>query len=353
MRIDFYCGPSHEPFSPKSSEEGRGGSEEMVIGLAKELAKTNEVIVWNRCLDDEGEYDGVTYKNYDEFDLKETDILVVWRTPSMLLTHKLMGVKGKKYLWLHDTVAQLDVLPYLFAYDGIFCVSDWHKSYYVQLTPPEVRNRYIVTRNAVDLKDFDQSQGAYARDPYTIVYGSMYTRGLLELLSVWPTIKAEVPEAKLRVFYGWETLEKMMPMEQFTKFKEEIEFQLDQDGITHLGRLSHEDVAREFMMAGIWAYPCLNFNEVSCITAMKAQIGGAIPVVIPKAALSDTVKYGLKIGRGADAGAILDKWTKGIIRVLKDHKGQEAMRTLMMKKAPNMFDYEGLAKQWNEEFSRV
>lgn len=352
LKIDIYCGPSHEPFSPKSSKEGRGGSEEMVIGLAKEFAKTSLVTVWNRCLDDEGVYDGVTYKNYDEFNVTETDILIVWRTPSMLMTHKLDKVKSKKYLWLHDTVPQLDVLPYLFAYDGIFTLSPWHKSYYVQLTPPEVRKRYIVTRNAVDLTNFHNAKVQYfsPRDPYTIVYGSLYNRGLGELLSVWPKIKSEVPQAKLRIFYGWETLEKLMPMEEFKKYKEDMEFQMDQEGVTHLGRISHDKVAREFLGAGVWAYPCLNFNEVSCITAMKAQIGGAVPVVIPKAALSDTVKYGLKIGRGTDQADILAKWTNGLIRVLKDHKGQEAMRKVMMKNSPTLFDYEGLAKQWLEVF---
>lgn len=356
-RIDFYCGPSHEAFSPKSSEEGRGGSEEMVIGLAKELAKLgNKVIVWNRCLDDEGTYDKVVYKNYDEFDIDKTDILIIWRSPQLYLSHKLDKVKAKKYLWLHDTIPQLDVLPYLFAFDGIFCLSNWHKNYYIQLTPPELRKRFIVTRNAVDTKEFEDEivlggRNKIWRDPYTIVYGSLYNRGLLELLSVWPTIKSEVPEAKLRIFYGWQTLEKILPMEDFKKFKEEMEFQMDQEGITHLGRISHKEVAKEMLGAGIWAYPCINFNEISCITAMKAQIGGAIPVVIPKAALGETVKYGLRIGRGTDNADILNKWTKGVIKVLRDHKGQEALRKLMMKNTPKLFDYEGLAKSWQEVFN--
>lgn len=351
MKIDFYCGPSHEAFSPKSSEEGRGGSEEMVIGLSKELAKIkgNKVTVWNRCLDDEGEYDGVTYKNYDEFDVKETDILVVWRSPELYLTHKLDKVKGKKYLWLHDTMPQLDVIPYLFAYDGIFCLSEWHKGFYIQLTPPTLRNRFIVTRNAVDLAHFDQK---VERDPYTMVYGSLYNRGLLELLSIWPIIKSEVPEAKLRIFYGWQTLEKILPMEEYLKFKKEMEFHMDQEGVTHLGRISHKEVMKEMLGAGIWAYPCLNFNEVSCITAMRAQIAGAVPVVVPRAALAETVKYGLKFGRAKDNGELLKMFTQGLIKALKDHKGQEAMRKLMMKNAPEMFSFEGLAKQWQEVFAR-
>lgn len=352
MRITYYCGPSHEAFSPKSVEEGRGGSEEMTIGLCRELAKLgNEVTVYNRCLDDEGTYDGVKYVNYDELpNDHETDILVVWRSPDLYLSHKLDKVKAKKkYLHLHDTIPQLDVIPYLFAFDGIFCLSEWHKAFYLQLTTPSLRKRFISTRNAVDSTHFDQK---VERDPYTIVYGSLYNRGLLELLSIWPQIKAEVPEAKLRIFYGWQTLEKILPMDDFKKFKKEMEFHMDQEGITHLGRISHKDVAKEMLGAGIWAYPCLNFNEVSCITAMKAQIAGAVPVVVPRAALAETVKYGMKFGRAKDNGELLKMFTKGLIKALKDHKGQEAMRKLMMKNAPEMFSFEGLAKQWQEVFTK-
>lgn len=322
----------------------------MCIGLMRELAKLgHKITVWSRVLDDEGVYDGVTYKNYDEFDVKETDILVVWRSPSLLLSHKLDKVKGKKYLWLHDKIPQLDVIPYLFAFDGIFCLSNWHKVFYIQLTPPELRKRYIVTRNAVDLTQFNQK---VKRDPYTIVYGSLYNRGLIELLSIWPTVKSEVPEAKLRIFYGWQTLEKLLPMEEFQKFKEELEFQMDQEGITHLGRISHKEVAKEMLGAGVFAYPCLNFDEISCITAMKAQLAGAVPVVVPRAALAETVHYGLKFGRAKDNGELLQQFTKGLIRVLKDHQGQEAIRKLMMKNSPALFNFPDLAKEWQEVFTK-
>jgi glycosyltransferase involved in cell wall biosynthesis len=348
LDIDIYCGPSHEQWSPKSLDKGLGGSEAMVIGLAKELAKKNKVHVWCRCLDDEGTYDGVVYKNYDEFNIRETDVLIIWRTPSLLLKHHLDKVKAEKYLWLHDTIMQLDVLPYTLIYDGIFCVSQWHKEYYTIMVPPELRKRYIETRNAVDYSLFDQK---VKRDPKTMVYGSLYNRGLVHLLTAWPKIKLAVPDAKLRIFYGWETLEKILPLIEFKKFKKEVEELMDQEGITHLGRISHEEVIKEMLGAGIWAYPCIDFNEVSCITAMNAQIAGAIPVVIPKAALNETVKYGKKISKGQTAGDIIDKWSDELINVLNDERGQEQFRRVMMKFSKKIWDFPSLAKSWMKEFN--
>lgn len=348
LRIDLYVGPSHESWSPKSVETGIGGSEEMFIGMARELAKRNTVTVWNRCLDDEGTYDGVVYKNYDDFDVKETDILIIARSPQLLLKHHLDKVKAKKYLWLHDTVNPLEVLPYLMGFDGVFALSKWHQNYYTQCCAPEFRDKILLTRNAVDYSNFEQK---VKRDPNTIVYGSMYNRGLVELLTLWPKIKLAAPETKLRIFYGWQTMEKMLPMEQFNAFKGEVERLMDQEGITHLGRISHKEVAKEMLGAGIWAYPCIKFDEISCITAMKAQIGGAIPVVIPRAALMDTVEYGVKVSTGKKSEEILDNWANMLIRILKDPKGQEQFREVMMKKSKD-FDFESLAKSWEDTWTR-
>lgn len=347
--IHFYVGPSHEAWSPKSLDKGLGGSESMVIGLAKELAKRNKVTVWSRVLDDEGVYDGVTYKNYDDFDVKETDILIVWRMPNLLFRHKLNKVKAKKYLWLHDTILQLDVIPYTLAYDGIFCLSEWHKEYYTICIPEELRYRYIQTRNAVDYSLFDQK---IERDPKTIVYGSLYNRGLDNLLTAWPKIKLAVPDAKLRIFYGWETLEKLLPLEEFKKYKKEMEELMDQEGVTHLGRISHKEVIKEMLGAGVWAYPCTNFEEISCITAMNAQIAGTIPVVIPKAALNETVKYGKKITTGQTVGEVIDNWSDELISILNDEKGQEQFRKVMMKFSKDIWSFESLAASWQKTFDK-
>jgi len=341
MNIVFFCGPSSESWSPKSIDKGIGGSEEMVIYLARELAKKNKVIVYNRCSNEAGEYDGVAYENYEDFDPKDIDVLILWRMPNLLLKYELDKINCKKYLWLHDTINPLEVIPYLMAFDGILTLSDWHKNFYLNFTTQDFRKRFIQTSNAVDRTYLDQK---VERDPYTIVYGSNYTRGLREFLEQWPKIKLAVPEAKLRIFYGWEYLEKAMKLDEFKKYKKEMEELMDQEGITHLGRISHKEVVKEMLGAGIWAYPCIQFNEVSCITAMRAQICGAIPVVIPRAALDETVKYGVKVREGNNAGEILDNWSNQLIRVLQDHKAQEALRKIMMKKSD--FSFEKLAKEW-------
>jgi glycosyltransferase involved in cell wall biosynthesis len=143
------------------------------------------------------------------------------------------------------------------------------------------------------------------RNNKRVVYGSSYDRGLEHLLKMWPEIKAEVPEAELHIFYGWNLFDRAYtdnPAMQ--EWKEKMNELMVQDGITHLGRISHEGVKKEFENAGVWAYPT-HFGEISCITAMKAQAYGAIPVVINYAALVETVQHGVKVD-----GDIYDQETK-------------------------------------------
>jgi len=347
MRIDFYCGSGFEQFSPKSIEQGRGGSEEMVIYLARELAKNNQVYVWNMCLDEEGVYDGVSYINYGKFAIEETDILVVWRLPESMPFQILDRIKAKKFCWLHEaSLYPIRILLALDHFDYMLLLSEWHKNFYSQYSPPLMQDRFIATRNAVLLPE----KANIARDPYTMVYGSSYDRGLLELLTIWPQVKSAVPEAKLRVFYGWNVMKIIQSKEFYEGFQVTIERLFCQEGITHLGRISHEEVAKEMQGAGIWAYPCISFNEVSCITAMRAQVCGAVPVIISRAALEETVQFGVKVSVEGDRPQILETYTQSLIGMLKDHKRQDAIRVEMMKKAPDLFSFEGLARQWQEIF---
>lgn len=278
MTIVFYCGNSFEEWSPKSEGAGIGGSEEAVINMARELAKLgNKVTVFNKCGDDEGTYDGVKYENYEYFDDVKCDVLVFWRQPSYVFELKTRYNATQRFLWLHDTMPEHEILPVKHDLTGIFVLSGFHASLY-----PNLRDKLIRTTNGINLSHFEKK---VERDPYKIVYGSSYDRGLKELLEMWSDIKAYEPRAKLNVFYGMKAI-------QDEQFRDEIKHLLNQEGVTDLGRISHEKVAKEFLSAGVWAYPCW-FPEISSLTAMKAQAGGAIPVITPTCALQETVRWGL------------------------------------------------------------
>lgn len=188
------------------------------------------------------------------------------------------------------------------------------------------------------------------RDSKTLVYGSSYDRGLEHLLNMWPDIHKEVPDAKLRIFYGWNLFDvgyKDNPERMAWKAK--MNELMKQPGITELGRIGHAAVQKEYESAGIWAYPT-HFGEISCITAMKAQAFGAVPVVIDYGAVSETVQHGIKVDGDIYDQETKDAYKNELVSLLNDPGRQEKIRTTMMSWANEKFSWSLVAEQWSKEF---
>ena len=191
------------------------------------------------------------------------------------------------------------------------------------------------------------------RNPKLIVSGSSYDRGLEHLLKMWPDVLKEVPEAQLKIFYGWELFDRMHGNNpERHAWKEKMQGLMKQPGITHLGRISHDACVKEFESAGVWAYPT-HFGEISCITAMRAQALGAVPVVIDYAALQETVQHGIKVPGDIWDTEVKEKFKSELIALLKDEKRQEEIRAEMIPWAKEKFTWSKVAEQWEEEFKGV
>lgn len=183
-----------------------------------------------------------------------------------------------------------------------------------------------------------------------LIYTSSYDRGLEHLLKIWPDVLKEVPEARLHIFYGWQLFEKFYKDNPGSMaWKAKMDGLMDQEGITHHGRASQDELKTWIEQCGIWAYPT-HFGEISCISAMKAQAWGAIPVVINYAALETTVKYGVKVDGDVYDPETLNEYKNQLISLIKDDQRQEEIRTPMMAWAKEEFSWSKIAQQWDKEF---
>ncbi len=364
-RIDFFCGRSQEPWSPRSVSTGIGGSQEALIAMAAALRKLGHTVrVFNSCEADRGEYDGVVYDHYSAFERQPpADLVVVFRWPWLA---KHLPPRVPSYLWLEDMADPQAVAQAAERYQKIIVLSRFHRRHYSAL--PEAK--FFYSRNGIHPEHFDQ---AVDRDPYKVVYGSSYDRGLVQLLEAWPRIQAQIPEADLTVFYGfqsararsfelirrsWRTYRSRNPI-SFWRYRRSMEASMRQANARHLGRIGHLDVARQFLSAGIWAYPT-HFSETSCITAMKAQAAGALPVVIPSGAVDETVEFGAKTSTNASdypgrrlPARVYEEWEALLISNLRDPAKVQPLRARMMAAARERFAWETVAREWNAEFHRV
>jgi glycosyltransferase involved in cell wall biosynthesis len=351
MRVRIYCYPSTANiWKPQSVATGIGGSEEAVIQMAAALsARGHDVSVLNARGGALRLIGRVTWASYDQPPKAREDVAVLWRRPG-LIDRRGPREARKTYLWLHDMLPEADVLSRLPVITKVMVLSRFHRNHY----PNVPDGKIMQTRNGIDAAQF--AQAAPDRDSRLMVYGSCYTRGLRTLLSNWRRIREAAPGARLNVFYGWHTLERLSP-DRYQRIRPALEALFGQEGVTHLGRVGHPDVARQYLSAGVWAYPC-SFPETSCISAMKAQAGGAVPAVIPTGALSETVRFGFRTMRSYTdyrglpfPQRIVEEWLQGLVDLLRSSERQARIRTEMIPDSRRHFDWSAVARAWEQEFA--
>jgi len=338
-----------EAWSPKNEKVGGiGGSEEAVINLARKLSKQGfDVTVFSNTGKDDGDYDGVHYKMFTQMNWNDNfDTLILWRA-AQLLSHDW---KAQKLLFdMHDvawkeewTNERVDKV------DAIMVKSEYHKS----LFPEYAQKKCVVVGNGINKSHFDGKK--VKREIHRCIYPSTIDRGLDVLLTAWPDIRKEVPDATLHVYYGFKTYEELQKhnperMAYLQWIKDKLK-ELEPSGVVYHGRVDHETLAEEFMKSDVWLYPT-QFPEIHCITALKAQKAGAVPVTTNFAALDETVQYGVKItGDTYKDPAAQKEFVSEAVRVLKDEKCKAELRPKMAAWADKN-DWNEVATKWVEQIN--
>ena len=342
--VAFYCPRSVEPWSPQSLKEGGiGGSETAVINLSKEWAKKGyKVTVYNWCSTQEGEYEGVNYVNYWNFNWKDKfNILIAWRYPEL---YDLEIDAKFKAVDVHDVMSPADFTPSrLENIDKVFVKTQSH----VDCFPNIPEDKFAVINNGLDLERF---KGEVKKEPFRAIYSSTPNRGLDILLDVWHNIRQEVPEAELHVFYGFKTfyeLEKNNP--ERMKWMKAIEDKVNStEGVVWHDRVDQDTLAEEFEKSSIWAYPTY-FYEISCITAMEAMASGAYPVTINYGALKETINgNGTVIDGDIYLREVQEEWTNEVIKRFKNPETYTSGREYVERD----LSWETISQQWTTVWKR-
>lgn len=376
--IAIYVG--HGPlgtWSPHNlNNGGLGGSEEAVIRLTSELAKLGwKVTVFGTPGIKAGVYDGtkriedtvasswqlsestynaryedepwVEWKHYWEINNKDKfDVLISWRQPAFF-DYKWKA--RKKYLWLHDvTEAEELTKERIKNVTKVIYVSKYHseRPENLHIKP----DKKLASGNGITPSDFSKYDNKFRRDDKRLIYMSSNERGLRILLDIWPDILKAERGAHLDIYYGWHSFDAVNRdnPERMAWKATMVSRMKELKGVTERGRVGQDELNQEIFKSGIFAYPSF-FPEVNCITAQKAQAGGAWPVVSTFAALNDVVLFGDKIDMGKFEATDIEKYKAALIHRLKNPP-TEKERQEMMKKAREVFNWQRTAQQWSEEF---
>lgn len=355
--VTFFCpGGAKEPWDATSFESGIGGSETMVIELAKRFAKKGWTAEVYGNPKEENLYktlDGVIYRPYQAFNphLKR-DILVFWRTPCYVD----IGVKARKiFVDMHDVAAPQDFTDLrMKRIAGVFWKSKFHRGT-AKACPEE---KCIYTRNGIDHERFKET---VVRNPRKIIWTSSADRGLQGALAGWELIQREFPDAEFHVFYGFTdmyrevaALKEYEHMGDFGCDRHMLDYMEETLSLMEIlkvhfhGRVGRKELTRHLLESNVWLYPT-RFPEISCISAMEAQAAGAFPVCSNYAALAETVTWGTMVKHNRP------EEMAGAVRHFFNGSGTEEIekyRAEMREHARQAFNLDTLADDWEREFLR-
>lgn len=352
--IAFICPDSGANliWGPDSIGKGIGGSEEAVINAARQFALRGwHVEVYCntglRRAESPKLADGVEYWPVDCWTGKHDqplDVAIWWRAPK---APSVVGTSARKnYLWLHDIFAgntwKKDTIN---DYDGVILLSKYHRDLH-WIVPEE---KVIYSENGLDealLVPLDE----LTNEPHRMIWGSDPSRGLQDFLPHWSRIRDNVPDATLDIFYGWsQHFEQALV---YSKWHREVHAKVEafknQPGITWHGKVGQDVLAKAYAKAGVWPY-MTTFPEIHCITALKAQAHGVVPVTVDDFALRETVQFGDKIPGSmnelANQSALVDR----VIHQLKNPWSREAR--LEMARWARQKTWGSVVDGWLKHFS--
>ena len=309
-----------DPWDPFTCASGLPGSEECVVYASQSLAKKGHRVtlyfnppkksIWR------SPFSNPRYLEENEYDHPDNkahyDLLLMWRRFDVETGRRRAD---KVFFWPHDILPPLPPNSDFPKFDGLCMLSRYHYRHFMQkFNESFLSIPHTICGNGVLLEQFTEPMSF--TNPYSVGYYSNYSRGLIILLIIWPIIKQHFPLATLDIYYGrehWGTLTEMM----FNEIINLIE-QYKSLGVTEHGKVGHIELAQAMQHTSIWAYPCTSMGETFCITAVKCQLAGMIPVVTPYGALEETVSPHAIIIKDIDTPGGIGRYCEALLGTMEN-----------------------------------
>jgi glycosyltransferase involved in cell wall biosynthesis len=321
---------------------GVTGSEEAIIYMADELAALGyQVTIFANPAPDSPLTDSKfnpRYVNVKYDDETIYDVGIVWRQP--YAGHEFKKKAKEVYLWPHDTHHWEVSKESAEVFKDVLWLTNWQREQWLTVAPAFEKFKNIYGNGIWPEFYFPLNK---KENPYSCIYASNYSRGLEVLLDCWPTVKSLFPKATLDIYYGWQNWG-MLSAEKEAKMRAQVDSLQTLDVKEH-GMVGHPELHKAFSKASFWTYPCIA-QETFCITALKAQYSGAIPVIIEGSGLTETCPFGYK------SHQVKDYLSNLIIAMLDSETIKDETRAEMRSFIDEKYTWKKIAEKWHETFSK-
>jgi glycosyltransferase involved in cell wall biosynthesis len=330
------------PWDPDSVKLGIPGSEEATIYISQELAQLGyQVVVFGQPPLHSSHSQPSANPRFLDVCMEPLfenmfDVAIAWRMPDA--AKRLRKYAKKVYLWPHDTIHHVVPLEQIESFNDVLWLSKWQREQWISINPAFGKFTSIFGNGLTVDPDKPISK---KYNPHACIYGSNYARGLEILLEIWPAVRKEFPESTLDIYYGWQHWG-LLSNEREAKMREQVS-QLVSQGVVDHGMVNHAQLEEAYGKASIWTYPCIA-PETFCITGLRAQYAGAVPVIIEGSALAETVRWGYRCKTKEEYLPTLLKAMKEVtgISLIERQKNREFIE--------KEFTWKIIAKKWKELF---
>ena len=305
-------------------QKGLGGSEAQVVYMSRELHKLGfDVYVYNNC-ENEGEYNGIHYKNFRNINCNiEYDIVISERStyPFLPMDYKdkvfeeskqiarrdpidisiFKDLKQKKkIIRQHDYTVwgefQLSDLVLNDLFDEFFVLSDFHQIEYLKKTSVEKLNEKIwKTRNGIKPGNYNNID-IWAKDPNMFVVNYNYSKGVPLQQELWDSIKKKInnPNQTLHIIGGFYLFkDKREGMQNdMEQLKEKYK---DDPSIIFHGFLPQDEVFKLLTKQSFFLYPA-TFPETYGISLIECIQHNVLPICVNFGSIKEVQgKYSLMV----------------------------------------------------------
>jgi glycosyltransferase involved in cell wall biosynthesis len=330
-------------WDPSSIHSGLAGSEEAVVYMSEQLVKLGyQVIVFGNPPPNSPYSLSNANPRYTSWNTNlpaKLDIGIVWRVAQA--GENLKKFANTLYLWPHDIVNQMILTEeQINVFDDVLWLSEWQRKSWSDKYPTFAKFTHIFG-NGIEPGQFNPIH--IKENPYSCIYASNYGRGLDKLLAIWPQIKAKFPKATLDLYYGWKNWGLLSKAKE-NEMRNEVK-KLETLGVRDHGMVGHEELAKAFEKTSFWTYPC-TFPETFCITALKAQLAGTIPIICKHTGLLETCRSGFSCTN-------TQEYLPLILQAMEQAENISlATRRKIGEFVLKEFTWEKIANKWKELFEK-
>jgi glycosyltransferase involved in cell wall biosynthesis len=176
------------------------------------------------------------------------------------------------------------------AFDAVAFVSHWQQQRYHDAFGVDL-SRSRVMRNAIGpaflAANGDRTGILTGKErPPVLAYTSTPFRGLDLLLQLFPIIRGEVPDARLRVYSSMRVYQ-VDAQQDDAEYGELYRRCRETAGVEYIGSLPQPALAQQLAKVTVLAYPN-HFAETSCISVLEAMASGCQVVTSDLGALAET-----------------------------------------------------------------